>query len=110
MKVGRGPGHIVLDGDPASLPKRGTAPPAIFGPCLLWPNGWMDQDATWYEDRPRPGHTVLVWGPSSPQRGAAPNFCPVSIVAKRSSISATDEHLFVCVTIGVAKRLDRSKT
>jgi len=35
-----GPGHIVLDGDPAPLPK-GTQPP-IFGPYLLWPNGWMD--------------------------------------------------------------------
>jgi len=43
MKVGLGPGHIVLDGDPAS--PKGTAPP-IFGSCLLWPNGWMDQDAT----------------------------------------------------------------
>jgi len=20
----------------------------------LWPNGWMDQDATWYWGRPRP--------------------------------------------------------
>jgi len=19
---------------------------------ILWPNGWMDQDATWYEGRP----------------------------------------------------------
>jgi len=27
MQVGLGPGHIVLDGDPAPLPKRGTAPP-----------------------------------------------------------------------------------
>jgi len=26
MWVGQGPGHIVLDGDPAPLPKRGTAP------------------------------------------------------------------------------------
>jgi len=26
------------------LPQRGTA--AMFGPCLLWPNGWVDQDAT----------------------------------------------------------------
>jgi len=40
-------GHIVLDGDPAPLPERGTAPP-IFGPYLLWPKGCMDQDATWY--------------------------------------------------------------
>jgi len=35
------PGHIVLDGD-ATPPPKGT----IFGSCLLWPNGWMDQDAT----------------------------------------------------------------
>jgi len=25
----------------------------IFGSRLLWPNGCMDQDATWYEGRPR---------------------------------------------------------
>jgi len=25
--------------------KGGTTP--NFGPCLSWPNGWMDQDATW---------------------------------------------------------------
>jgi len=28
---------------------------------VLWPNGWMDQDATWYGGKPRPR-----WGPSSP--------------------------------------------
>jgi len=39
VKVGFGRGRIVLDGDPA-LPK-GAQPP-IFGPCPLWPNGWMD--------------------------------------------------------------------
>ena len=38
-------GHTVLDGDPVSLPKKGTEPP-IFGAFLLWPNGWMHQDAT----------------------------------------------------------------
>jgi len=32
------PGHI------APLPK-GAQPP-IFGPCLLWPNNSMDEDAT----------------------------------------------------------------
>ena len=41
-EVGLGRGHIVLDGDP--FPK-GAQPP-ILGPWLLWPNGWMDQDAT----------------------------------------------------------------
>jgi len=43
-----GPDDIVLDGDPAPPPqKRGGAPSPIFGPCLLWPNGWMDKDGTW---------------------------------------------------------------
>jgi len=46
-EVGLGPSDFVLDGDPAPLPKKGAEPP-IFGPCLLWPNGCMDQDATWY--------------------------------------------------------------
>jgi len=44
LRVGLGPGHIVLDQDPAPPPQRGTAP--IFGPYLLWANGWMSQDAT----------------------------------------------------------------
>ena len=39
MQVGLGPGHIVLDGDPA--PQRGTYP--IFSPCLLWPNDRQSQ-------------------------------------------------------------------
>jgi len=30
----------------SSSPQRGTASP-IFGPSLLWPNGFMDQDAIW---------------------------------------------------------------
>jgi len=100
MQVGLGPGHIVLDGDPAlptqrgtaptqflahiccgqmaawikmplgmelgqprrlcvrwrphsTLPKKaGRAPSTIFSPLLLWPNGCMHQDATWYGVRP----------------------------------------------------------
>jgi len=43
MEVGFGPDHIVLDGDPAPLPKKGSRAP-IFGPSLLLPNGCMDQD------------------------------------------------------------------
>jgi len=41
VQVGLGLGHIVLDEDRAPPSQRGTAPP-IFGPYLLWPNGWMD--------------------------------------------------------------------
>jgi len=42
MEVGPDPVHIVADGDTAPLSKKGTEPP-IFGPSLLWPNGWMHQ-------------------------------------------------------------------
>ena len=83
MQVGLGPGHIVLNGDPALPLKKGAQPP-IFGPCLLWPNGWMDQDATWYGGRPRPRRLCVRWGPSSPshKKGTHPQFCPISIVPK----------------------------
>jgi len=45
MQEGLGLGHIVLDGDPAALPQK-RVEPHNFGPCLLWPNGRMDEDAT----------------------------------------------------------------
>jgi len=108
---------------------------------VLWPNGWMDYDATWYGGRLRPRPLCVRWGPSSrPKRGTAlqfsahvycgqtaewikmplgkevrlgpgdivldvdpappternttaPTFRRMSIVAKRSSISATAELL-----------------
>ena len=47
MEVGLGQGHTELDGDPAPRPPKGAQPPSIFGPCLLWLSGWMDQDAAW---------------------------------------------------------------
>jgi len=59
-------------GPSPSPPKREYSPP-IFGPCLLCPNGWMGQDATWYEGRPRPRPHFVRWGPSSPpQKGGTP--------------------------------------
>jgi len=68
------------------LPKKGGSPP-IFHPCLLRPNGCMDQDATWYGNRPRPKRHCVKWGRSypSPKRGRSslPNFGPMSIVAKQ---------------------------
>jgi len=42
--VGLGPSDIVLGRDSALLPKKGKRT-TIFGPCLLWPNGWMNHDA-----------------------------------------------------------------
>jgi len=51
----------------------------LFSPCLLWPNGWVDQDTTWYGGMPRPRRHCVRWvvGPSSPstQSGTAvPHF------------------------------------
>jgi len=34
-KVGLGPGHIMLDGDPAPLPKRGQSPLANYRPISI---------------------------------------------------------------------------
>jgi len=81
-EVGLSPGDFVLDGDPAPSPKRDGAP--VFGPLLFCPNGYMDQDATWYAGRPRSTRHCVRWGPRSPSRkGTAPNFRSLSVVAKR---------------------------
>jgi len=37
---------------------------------LLWPSGWMEQDATWYEGRPRP--YCVTWGSSFPHMWRSP--------------------------------------
>jgi len=86
-EVGLGPGYIVLGGDP--VPHKGVLQfPPIFGPCLLWPNGWMDQDTTLYGSRLIPGDIVLDGDPAAapPKKsgGTEPRqFWPMSIVAKR---------------------------
>jgi len=66
MEVGLDRSDIVLDGHPPPLPKTG-AEPTIFAPYLLWPNGWMNQDATWYGVGLVPGHIVLDRNPAPPK-------------------------------------------
>jgi len=116
IEVGLSPGDF--DGDPAPAPKLSvyvyysycTHPVNVLTTKLgikivlkriptqrsvaflqLWPNGWMDQDATWYRGRPRPRPHCVRWGPSGD--AAPPHFRPMPIVAKRSPISATTELL-----------------
>jgi len=57
----------------SSSQKRGHSSHPIF-PCLLWSNGWMDQDATWYGGKSRPSRRCFRWGRSSPIKGAQPQF------------------------------------
>ena len=73
--------------------KRHSLP--IFGPCLLWPNGWMDKDATWLGSRSRPRPHCVRRGPSSPPsaRGTAPPLFGLCLLWLRSPISATAELL-----------------
>jgi len=86
-----GPDDIVLDGDPAPPVQKGGGAPSpkrgspIFGPCVLWPNGWMDEDGTWHGGGPWSRPHYARWGPSSPaQKGAEPpNLQPIFIVPKR---------------------------
>jgi len=47
MEVGLSPGDFVLDRDPTPFLKNWAEPLPIFGPFLLWQNGWMHQDAIW---------------------------------------------------------------
>ena len=53
IEVDLGPGNKVLDGTQLS-PQKETQKPPIFGPCLLLPNIWMDQDTTLHGGRPQP--------------------------------------------------------
>jgi len=85
MEVGLGSGDFAFDEDPAILQNRGhTHHQPVFGPCLLWPNGWIDEDATWYGSRPRPSAHCIRRGPSSARNGhsSPPSFRPMSNVAK----------------------------
>jgi len=61
----------VLDGDTATPHGKGYSSPPLFGPCLLWPNGLMDQDDTSYGARRRPWRHCVRFGSSSPTRKRA---------------------------------------
>jgi len=76
--------------------KNGHNPHPIFGPCLLWLNGWMDQDATWYGGKTWPRRRCVKRGPSSPrERGtAAPLFWPMSIVSIAHLLSSCIDMLW----------------
>jgi len=81
-EVGLGQSDIVLDGDPAAAPQNGGRAPQFSAHvccgqtagCIKMPFGKVGLG---------PGHTALGGDPATSRRGTAPNFQPVSIVAKR---------------------------
>ena len=92
MQVGLIPSHTVLDGDPA-FPQKGHSPQFSAHVHCGQMAGWIKMPLGTEVGQPR--RLCVRWGPSSPQKGVtAPNFRPMSIMAKWSSISATAELLF----------------
>ena len=85
IEGGLGPGNFVFDGDADTPRTEGTPTTSQFLARLLWLNGWMDEDATWYGSRPRP----IRRGPSSARKGhsSPPSFRPMSIVATVAHIT-----------------------
>jgi len=97
MEVGLGPGRLCVRWGPSYPQNRvHTHHHPVFCPYLLWPNGWMDEDATWYGSRPRPRPHCIRWGgPSCARNGhSSPHLFGPCLLWPRSPISATAELLF----------------
>jgi len=83
MEVGLGPGHIVLDREPAPPPKKGHSPQFSAHVCCGQIPGWMKMTLG-MEVGLSPAHIVLDGNPVPPTKGHSappPNFWPMSVVA-----------------------------
>jgi len=89
--VGLSPGNFVLDTDQAP-PPRAQPPPKKKSAhvCCGQTAGWIKVPLGTKVGLGS-GHILLHGDPAPPKRGTAPNFRPMSIVAKRSPMSATAE-------------------
>jgi len=71
-QVGLGPGHTVLDGDPAPPPPKGHSPQFSASSVAA---KWLHRSRC--QGRPRPRRLCVRWGPRSPlpkKGGGAPKF------------------------------------
>ena len=90
-EVGLVPGHIVLDGDPAQpLPSQigGAASQFLTHVCCGQTARWIKMPLCTKVGLV-PGH-IVRWGPAPPPQKTG--IRPMSVVAKRSPISATAKH------------------
>jgi len=81
-KMGLSPGDLVLDRDPTPLPKKGRSPQFSAHVYCGHTAGRIKMPLGTQVGL-SPGDIVLDGDRASPKRGTAPNFRPVSIVAKR---------------------------
>jgi len=76
MEVGLGPGHFVLDGDPAPPPPKGHSPQFSAHDCCTQMAGWIQMPLGTVSLGP--GDTVLDGDPAhptlTPKRGTVPQF------------------------------------
>ena len=83
MEVGLGPCHIVLDGDPPPLPKRGHSPQFSAHVCCGQTAGWTKMPLG-KQVGLGPGDIVLDGDPVPHKRGhSCPTFRPRYVVVKR---------------------------
>jgi len=82
MEVGLDPGHIVLDGDPASPPAKETQPPILAHVCCVQTAGSIKMPLC-TEVGVGPGNTVLMGTQQPPLLGPCilwPNGRPSQLV------------------------------
>ena len=82
MEVGHGPGHIVLDGDPAPPSSKWTEPPFLAHVYCGQTAGWIKMPLG-VEVGLGPGHVVLDGDQAPPPQkkgDTASNFWPMSVV------------------------------
>jgi len=109
MQVGFGPGHIVLDGDPAPPPQRGTPPQFSAHVRCGQMAGWIKMPLG-MEVRLGPGDFVLDGDPVAPRERARLDaiFGPC-LLWPWSPISATAELLLEQCWIVTACRVERKE-
>ena len=88
-RVGLSPRHIVLDGDPVSLPKKGAEPPQFLAHFYCVETAGCVKMPLGMEVGLSPGDFVLIGDPVPlSEKGAeTPNFRHISIVVKRLDAS-----------------------
>jgi len=86
---GLDPGDNVRWG-PSSSPHKGWHRSPQFSAHVLWPNGRMIQDASWYEGRLWPWPHCIIWGRSCPKDAQpSPILGPCLLVMRKASAQAT---------------------